>query len=135
NILQGSFCYHRTPELCLGKRTWHSPAKQSPFQHGSVSASVRSVILRSSGAHLSPSHLSGTLARRSMKIRERSKTRSRFIQHEGTPRCGSRPTCGTLLRTLKATVLTETPWSPAWRPQLHPPIPGGTRCRFSIGPI
>ena len=35
-----------------------------------------------------------------MKINERSKKRSRFIQHTGTPRCGSMRRVGTLLRTL-----------------------------------
>jgi len=86
----GVFSYHRTPELCLRKRS-RIVAQGRSFKHGSVSGSARLLSLRFIGQSMSPSHLSGTLLPRSMKIRERSnKDEAGSFISRGTPHSGSR---------------------------------------------
>src|SRR5262249_22086429 len=67
--LQGSFCRHRTPEPCLKKRTYiPGQTLGVRFDLGAGAVDISS----SNGRSMSPMHLSGTLQRRFMKIKERS---------------------------------------------------------------
>ena len=93
------FCHHRTPESCLGKRTGivaQDVSLQLRFGLSSAAIAFSSVAGRS----CRPCTYWGLSRGRSMKIKERSENRSRFIQSMGTPRCGSMHCEGTPLRTL-----------------------------------
>jgi hypothetical protein len=96
---------------------------RSPFRYDGIA-------LRSWAIQVAQTPIGDSLAR-SMKIRERSKNEAGSFKSRGLRQGGSSRVGGTPLRTQNAIVLTKTSWPPARRPSPRPPIPGGTRCRFS----
>jgi hypothetical protein len=92
----------------IGHRSYASENASGPFPRRLLPTRfglslVRSLSLRFIAIDVAQPPI-GDSPKRSMKIKERSKIRSGFIQREGTPQCGSRRTSGTPLRTLKAIV-------------------------------
>ena len=126
---RGLFCRHRTPESCLE----NAPASSHRLRFGPCSDSVAFSLVN--GRSRRPCTYRGLSQRRSIKIIERSKNRSGFIHFLGTPQTRVH----TKSRNSVPHAISNRPhrdatWPPRWRPQAHPPISGGTRCRFSIGP-
>lgn len=138
--LSPSWSPHRTPEPCLEKLTVAAPPT-CPSCHGSRLGLRLSHHLPGTDDQKVAHAPIGSSPKRPMRIAERSikmsvKRSGGSIHARETP-VEPGPMLSWELRRLRKAQppLTQTPKPLASRPQPRPPIPGGTRRRFSTGPI